>query len=591
MTVENLEIKVKTDADQAAAKLTSLSDALGRVQSSAKSVSGSTGGTAKGVTQVGEAAKKANKPLGNFISSLKRIAFYRMIRSIIKSIASAFSEGLNWAYQFSAGIVTEGHRFAEALDSMKTAGSTMKAQLGSAFIGLLAAITPVVIQIINLVTRLANALAQLFAAFTGGTYLKAVDVPQKWADAAGGAAKAAKEWKNQLLGFDEINRLEAPNDGSGGGGGSALDPSQMFEDTPIEEKFLKIAEKIKSFLQWCKDNLDLIKSVVEAIGIALLAWKAGNILNNLLGIKLPLLKILGIAIAIGGAFLAIKGAVDAIKNGVNWRNLTQMVLGLSGAVAGLSLAFGGTVGAITLLIGSIGLFGVALYDWIRTGELTNEQLTLIEISLLGVGVAVSLLTGSWIPLAVAAVAGAVLAIVTRFDELKKGLSDIEKKLTSTLGNWKLEWMDLFGIIARSFMMPIDGIMTLIGWIRTLIGWAQSGISWLAGLIGLQSRAQGTTVGGSHGGSHSSGRFASGGFPDEGQLFIAREAGPELVGTVGGRTAVASNDDIFNGIRQGVFEAVSAAMANGSNGDVNVKVYLDSREIKAGQRRLAYATGV
>ena len=84
--------------------------------------------------------------------------------------------------------------------------------------------------------------------------------------------------------------------------------------------------------------------------------------------------------------------------------------------------------------------------------------------------------------------------------------------------------------------------------------------------------------------------ASGGFFDEGQMFIAREAGPEMVGTIGGRTAVANNDQIVEGIRQGVFEAVSAAMSGGQN-DVNVKVYLDSREIKAGQRRLAYATGV
>ena len=74
------------------------------------------------------------------------------------------------------------------------------------------------------------------------------------------------------------------------------------------------------------------------------------------------------------------------------------------------------------------------------------------------------------------------------------------------------------------------------------------------------------------------------------MFIANEAGPELVGVMGGRTAVANNDMIIEGIRQGVFEAVSAAMNNG-NQDVNVKVYLDSREIKAGQNRLTRAMGV
>jgi hypothetical protein len=74
------------------------------------------------------------------------------------------------------------------------------------------------------------------------------------------------------------------------------------------------------------------------------------------------------------------------------------------------------------------------------------------------------------------------------------------------------------------------------------------------------------------------------------MFIAREAGPEMVGTIGGRTAVANNDDIVAGIRDGVFEAVSAAVS-GMGGDQIVKVYLDSREIRVGQQRLNRAMGV
>ena len=65
------------------------------------------------------------------------------------------------------------------------------------------------------------------------------------------------------------------------------------------------------------------------------------------------------------------------------------------------------------------------------------------------------------------------------------------------------------------------------------------------------------------GISSSGKFADGGFPDAGELFVAREAGPELVGTIGGRTAVANNNDIVNGIASantGVINAVYG-MAN------------------------------
>ena len=53
-----------------------------------------------------------------------------------------------------------------------------------------------------------------------------------------------------------------------------------------------------------------------------------------------------------------------------------------------------------------------------------------------------------------------------------------------------------------------------------------------------------------------GRFASGGFPEQGELFIAREAGAEMVGSIGRRTAVANNDQIVGGIASGVAEANS-----------------------------------
>lgn len=54
--------------------------------------------------------------------------------------------------------------------------------------------------------------------------------------------------------------------------------------------------------------------------------------------------------------------------------------------------------------------------------------------------------------------------------------------------------------------------------------------------------------------------AGGGFPDTGQMFIAREAGPELVGRIGRRTAVANNDQIV----QGIASAVRSAMAGANN---------------------------
>lgn len=74
-------------------------------------------------------------------------------------------------------------------------------------------------------------------------------------------------------------------------------------------------------------------------------------------------------------------------------------------------------------------------------------------------------------------------------------------------------------------------------------------------------------------------YASGGFPEVGQLFIAREAGAEMVGSIGGRTAVANNDQIVQGIYEGVLAAMQASGGNNSGG-FDVNVYLDGKQITA-----------
>lgn len=213
------------------------SNLLNKVKEAAKNA-------ASGIKQIGDSAKKSGGGLGNFLAALKRIAMYRLLRTIIKSITQAFQEGLQNAYIFSAGMSNESHRFAAAMDSMKSAGLQMKNQLGSAFIALLTAIMPVINAIINAVTQLADAMSQFFAVFTGGRYLKANSVSQQFADTMGSGAKAAKEWRNQLLGFDVINRLEAPSDGGGGGGANALNPASMFEDAEIDGIFAKMKAKL-----------------------------------------------------------------------------------------------------------------------------------------------------------------------------------------------------------------------------------------------------------------------------------------------------------------------------------------------------------
>lgn len=74
-------------------------------------------------------------------------------------------------------------------------------------------------------------------------------------------------------------------------------------------------------------------------------------------------------------------------------------------------------------------------------------------------------------------------------------------------------------------------------------------------------------------------YAKGGFPDFGELFIAREAGPEMVGKIGNKTSVANNDQIVEAVSEGVYAAVLAAMRQSEgNGAQSVNVYLDGRQL-------------
>ena len=74
-------------------------------------------------------------------------------------------------------------------------------------------------------------------------------------------------------------------------------------------------------------------------------------------------------------------------------------------------------------------------------------------------------------------------------------------------------------------------------------------------------------------------FAEGGIPEYGSLFIAREAGAELVGGFGNQTGVMNNDQIVESVSQGVYEAVLAALGRGSSVIEN-KIYLDGKQLTA-----------
>ena len=568
---------------------THIADTINNVKQAANKAGRATQEASKGVNELSKAAKKSQSPLSNFASSLKRIAYYRILRTIIREIGQAFQEGLGWAYQFSSGISGEGHRFAAALDSMTSATTKMKAQLGAAFAALLTAIMPILLQIIDLVTRAANAITQLISAFTGKTYLKAQDTVQKFADTTAAGAKAAKEWKNQLLGFDEINRLEAPSDGGGSGGGG-IDPSSLFEPAEIEQKWLDLANRIRPIFE---DIKGIFQGLIEFLtgvftldldlafeGLAKIVENFGLLISDVINL---------VILPIFDSFAQkVTESVDGLlkwvekKTGLDLTQLRESVMFFLNlirfSIEGFAIQIAWVIQDLCNIVAAI-LRGDWDSAWEWSIQLVKDASFSIGKEAIGMASKVTQAT-----------LDGTAASKDFAEEFSKNLEDARGAASETsdvIGGMGTEIDSSLnqsrGGIQGFFDFVLDNIRTNISGFQQLISWASAAIQWIGGVRSAASGASSPA-------RHSVTKRASGGYVSEGEIFIAREAGPEMVGTIGGRTAVANNDQIVEGIRQGVFEAVSAAMSGGQN-DVNVKVYLDSREIKAGQRRLAYATGV
>lgn len=191
--------------------------------------------------------KALTDKMHNLISSFKRIMFYRVIRTVIKEIGEAMKEGEENAYWYSKTIGTVTRYISEAYDRFASASATMKNQVGAAWATLFANIEPIITKIIEVFSRAVEVVTMFFAKLGGkNTYLRAINYGRDWADETERGSAAAKEWRNQLMGFDEINRLEEPNDSSRGrGNNDALDYSAMFEEAEVDSAVRDIADRMR----------------------------------------------------------------------------------------------------------------------------------------------------------------------------------------------------------------------------------------------------------------------------------------------------------------------------------------------------------
>ena len=346
--------------------------------------------TSTDIRNIGNEASRATGKLGKFFESIKRIAMYRLIRFALKIISDALKEGIVNLYQYDKAF---GGDFAKAMDSLATSFLYLKNSLGAMVAPIITSLAPALSLILDIVAEIANGIGYLFAALSGATtFKKAIRVQTEYAEAIDDTTEANERLRKSLLGVDEINALQAPT--QTGGGTISPSPLIMFEEVEIPP--------------W----LSYVTKTVAAIAIGFASWRiSSNLIKGVSKLSKTTKIILGLVMAIFGALLFVEGVAEALTEGLNWGNLTKMLLGAALFAGGLAIAFGKVFGAVGLLFIGIAFLILGFKSLIETGELTAEALTAIEIGLLAIGGAISLLTGSWIPLLVAGIIGGIVALV------------------------------------------------------------------------------------------------------------------------------------------------------------------------------------
>lgn len=214
------------------------------------------------------------------------------------------------------------------------------------------AIAPVLRWIVEMATKLLQIIGMLINALFGVNIFAKASAKsfQKMKAGAGGTAKAAKEIKKQLAGFDELNVLQDNgNASSGGAGGVSLPNTDLSKMGEAPE-----------WMQWIAKHKAEILSALAGIIAFLIAMKS----------HLGLIKSLGIGIAVAGIVYAIQGLLQYLKD-PTWSSFGQMVQGIGIAIIGLGVAFLGLpaviTGAIVLIVGTIMRYWTEIKTFLQGG--------------------------------------------------------------------------------------------------------------------------------------------------------------------------------------------------------------------------------
>lgn len=161
-------------------------------------------------------------------------------------------------------------------------------KLQSVWVGLGSFLAPLLEYLSNMLLKMVGYLNVFVKALTGIDFVARAN-----AKALNKQAKAQKNLNNQMLSFDEINKLEDTTSESGGTSAG----SGLIELPELDDKMVK---KLQDLAYWLKENWDLIKAVGIALGISFGAAKIAKLVGN-------------ISTLIGGGGKGIKGLTKSLN--------------------------------------------------------------------------------------------------------------------------------------------------------------------------------------------------------------------------------------------------------------------------------------
>lgn len=258
--------------------------------------------------------------------SVGRIGFYRLIRSGIKMVTEGAKEGIDNLYMWSQVV---GDNFAPTMDHLASEFLYLKNSVGAAISPIIQMFEPVITELIHKFIELLNVFNQFVSMISGkDTYRRAIYYATTYGDqiedSMKGAGKAAKELKDILMDFDELNLITTPKDRNSGNGADEMDYGLMFEIVDIDETLFDainnsdwgdigsaIANKIASVLNGI--DWGTIKGKTNGF-----ATELGTFLNGIFGSEDMFTSI---GITVGEGLNTVTGAINTFISTTDWGTL------------------------------------------------------------------------------------------------------------------------------------------------------------------------------------------------------------------------------------------------------------------------------